>query len=121
MDEPDLFAYQAGAVYEGKRDYDHAIQEYVRGALADRRPFGEPFALAGPGKRKPLGAIVDRLTAEKAAGTNPSLAAVSLRVDVLQTLKRRDALGEFSDLARRNHVIAHHARKNRICRCKPGI
>ena len=92
---PDLFAYQSGAVYEGKRDYDHAIQEYVRGALATDRPSESRSRLLALAKRKNLGTIVDRLTAEKAAGTNPSLAAVGLRVDVLEALKRRGALGKF--------------------------
>ncbi len=31
---PSLYAYEAGAIYEGKRDYARAIDEYVRGALA---------------------------------------------------------------------------------------
>lgn len=101
LGEPDLFAYQAGAVYEGKRDFDDAIQEYVRGALAADGPSQSRSRLLALAKRKHLGAIVDRLTAEKAAGTNPSVAAVSLRVDVLETLKRRDALGNFlTSLAR---------------------
>ena len=95
LGKPDLFAYQAGAVYEGKRDYDRAIQEYVRGALATEGPSESRSRLLALAKRKPLGSVVDRLTAEKAAGTNPSLAAVSLRVDLLQTLKHREALGNF--------------------------
>jgi len=95
LDQPDLFAYQAGAVYEGKRDYDHAIQEYIRGSLATDGPSESRSRLLALAKRKHLGAIVGRLTAEDVAGTNPTLAAVSLRVDVLETLKRRDTLGEF--------------------------
>jgi hypothetical protein len=31
--DPALFAYQAGAIYEGKRDYRSAVREYVAGAL----------------------------------------------------------------------------------------
>jgi predicted Zn-dependent protease/Flp pilus assembly protein TadD len=95
LGEPDLFAYQAGAVYEGKRDYDDAIQEYVRGALATDGPSESRSRLLALAKREHVGANVDRLTSEKAAGTNPGVAAVSLRVDVLETLQRRDALGNF--------------------------
>src|SRR5208337_1701255 len=31
---PSLYSYEAGAIYENKRDYPRAIEEYVRGALA---------------------------------------------------------------------------------------
>src|ERR1019366_6793400 len=31
---PSLYAYEAGAIYESKREYPHAIEEYVKGALA---------------------------------------------------------------------------------------
>jgi hypothetical protein len=95
LSEPDLFAYQAGAIYEGKREYDRAIREYVRGALSTDGPSESRSRLLALAKRKPLGAIVDRLTAEEAAGANPSLAAVSLRVEVLETLKHREALGNL--------------------------
>src|SRR5713226_2266355 len=30
-----LYSYEAGAIYEGKRDYPRAVQEYVKGALAE--------------------------------------------------------------------------------------
>ena len=33
FDDPARFAYQAGAIYEGKRDYANAVREYVAGAL----------------------------------------------------------------------------------------
>ena len=33
FDDPALFAYQAGAIYENKRDYATAVREYVAGAL----------------------------------------------------------------------------------------
>jgi Tfp pilus assembly protein PilF len=95
LGEPELFAYQAGAVYEGKRDFDGAIREYVQGALATDGPSESRSRLLALAKRKPLGAIVDRLTAERAGGANPSLAAFSLRVDVLESLKRRETLGSF--------------------------
>ena len=39
FDDAALFAYQAGAIYEGKRDYAGAVREYVAGALhGDRTP-----------------------------------------------------------------------------------
>ncbi len=95
LGEPALFAYQAGAVYEGKRDFQHAIEEYVRGALATDGPSESRSRLLALAKRKTLSAIVNHLTAERAAGANPSLAAVGLRVEVLEELKQRDELGKF--------------------------
>jgi hypothetical protein len=29
-----LYSYEAGAIYENQRDYPHAIEEYVKGALS---------------------------------------------------------------------------------------
>jgi tetratricopeptide (TPR) repeat protein len=34
--DPNLYSYEAGAIYENQRDYGRAIQEYVKGALAVR-------------------------------------------------------------------------------------
>ncbi len=35
LNAPALNAYEAGAIYEGKRDYTRAINEYVKGSLAE--------------------------------------------------------------------------------------
>jgi len=113
--DPALFAYQAGAIYEGKRDYTAAVREYTAVALA-----GEPDAhrrllrLVQRAQTRPL---VDRATAAavdgvphgetspgaararlgSAAGgpppsSNPSGAAVTLRIAVLEALDRRQDL-----------------------------
>ena len=34
LGNPSLYAYEAGAIYENQRDYAHAIDEYVKGALS---------------------------------------------------------------------------------------
>ncbi len=34
LGDPNLYSYEAGAIYENKRDYPHAIEEYVKGSLA---------------------------------------------------------------------------------------
>ena len=53
FDNPALFAYQAGAIYEGKRDYASAVREYVAGALMARAPRRTPPAApARTGRRR---------------------------------------------------------------------
>lgn len=90
-----LFAYEAGAVYEGKSDSSDAVKEYIRGALAVDGPSSSRSRLLELARRKQWSPIADRLTAEQAEGPNPSLAAVSLSVEVLDTLNRREDLGKF--------------------------
>jgi tetratricopeptide (TPR) repeat protein len=95
LGNPALFAYEAGAVYEGKSDSEHAVKEYVRGALAADGSSSSRSRLLQLAKRKPWSPLVDRLTAGPAEEPSPSLAAVSLRVDVLETLNRRENLGKY--------------------------
>jgi cellulose synthase operon protein C len=86
FDDPALFAYQAGAIYEGERDYAGAVREYLAGALA-----GETSAnnrLLRLAKRPQTRDVVDRAT-EAALASDPSRQAVSLRVSVLEAQQRR--------------------------------
>ena len=94
LGNPALYAYQAGAIYENKRDFAHAAQEYLKGALAanDTSARARLLQLA---RRKPLGNIVDQATGQAVAGTSPSLEAVSLRVAVLQAQQRRDDIEQL--------------------------
>ncbi len=90
FEKPALFAYQAGAIYEGKRDYARAVREYVAGALD-----GESAAnnrLLRLLNRPQLRELVDRATAASVA-SNPSPQAVSLRIDVLSAQQRREDIG----------------------------
>jgi len=87
--DPALYAYQAGAIYEGKRDDPDAIREYIAGAL-----LGETAAqnrllrlLNRPRTRD----LVNRATAA-AVTSDPSLEAVRLRVAVLEAGERRPDL-----------------------------
>jgi Flp pilus assembly protein TadD len=89
FDDPAMFAYQAGAIYENKRDYAHAVREYLGGALhagaaADRRLL----RLANRPRTRDL---VDRDTAA-ALVSDPSPEALSLRISVLEEERRRDDL-----------------------------
>jgi Tfp pilus assembly protein PilF len=87
--DPVLFAYQAGAIDEGKRDYPGAVREYIAGALhgqsaADTRLLR---LLNRPQTR----GLVDRASAA-AIASDPSPQAVSLRISVLEAQQRRKDL-----------------------------
>ncbi len=84
-----LFAYQAGAIYEGKRDYPAAVREYVAGALEGENPCNSRLIrlLSRPQAHD----LVDRATAA-AAASKPSRLTVALRVSVLEAGQRRQDL-----------------------------
>jgi tetratricopeptide (TPR) repeat protein/predicted Zn-dependent protease len=93
--DPALYAYEAGAIYEGQRQPARAIDEYARGALAaaDQAPArGRLLTLA---KRKAYRDLADRASAAAAEGPAPSPEAVSLRIAVLEAQSRRDDLQAF--------------------------
>jgi predicted Zn-dependent protease len=92
---PALFAYQAGAVYEGRRDYGRAVDEYLRGALGSA---GDPAArarLLRLVKRPSLRGAIEQASEKAASGANPDWNAVSLRIDVLGALNQRAKLETF--------------------------
>ncbi len=87
--EAALFAYQAGAIYEGKRDYAGAVREYVAGALAgDSAAQNRILRLLNRPQTRDL---IDRATSA-AAGSGASPQAVSLRISVLEAGQRRQDL-----------------------------
>ncbi len=86
---PELYAYQEGAIYEGQRDYSAAIAQYDAGAVkGDGQAENRLLRLA---KRKDVGGIVDRITAASLA--SPS--GRRIRVAVLEAQERRDELEHF--------------------------
>ena len=92
---PALFAYEAGAVYEGQRDYRRAVGEYLSGALAAAADSPARARLLRLVKRSNLRATIEQATEKAAGGANPDWNAVSLRLDVLEALNRRADLEAF--------------------------
>jgi tetratricopeptide (TPR) repeat protein len=91
--DPALFAYQAGAIYEGQRDYRSAVREYVAGALAGESAADHRLLrlLSRPQTRD----LVDRATAAAIASDHSSQAgrqAIALRISVLEAQQRRPDL-----------------------------
>lgn len=93
---PNLYAYEEGAIYENERDYPRAIDEYVKGALASPNSSAESRLLQ-LARRPKLHDLVDQRTANIAPLPNPSMAAVSLRVKVLEAQNRRPEMESFLD------------------------
>jgi cellulose synthase operon protein C len=84
-----LFSYEAGAIYENKRDYPHAIEEYVKGALTDSADSPAERRLLALAHRPKFRDMVDLGTAKIVDTANPSLPAIYLRVKVLEAQNRK--------------------------------
>ena len=88
LDDPSLYAYEEGAIYEGERKFSLAIAEYVRGALQQHEgslPYNRLLDLA---RRKSLREEADRATASLTDGSSPSIEAIKLRLAVLDVQNR---------------------------------
>jgi hypothetical protein len=86
FNNPAVFAYQAGAIYEGRRDYRNAIREYVAGALAGERSADN--RLLRLSDRPQTRDLIERATAA-ALASDPSRESASLRLAVLESQRRR--------------------------------
>lgn len=95
LSDPSLYAYQAGAIYENKSDYNRAIQQYLAGALAT---VGTPPDAPSPARsrllqlsRRPaLRPSIETQTAALVTAKNPARPAVAVRLAVLEQQNRRD-------------------------------
>jgi tetratricopeptide (TPR) repeat protein len=91
-----LYGYEAGAIYENKRDYPHAIEEYVKGALNGQGSSAEGRLLE-LARRPKFRDLVDQSTAKVAVLPNPSTDSVNLRVRVLEVQNRKQEMATFLD------------------------
>ncbi len=82
-----LYGYQAGAIYENKREYAKAVAEYVAAATdehgASSSASGRLLELAN---REEFAALIDKAT-EREVETRPTLVALELRDSVLSARK----------------------------------
>jgi tetratricopeptide (TPR) repeat protein/predicted negative regulator of RcsB-dependent stress response len=92
---PALFAYEAGAVYEGQRDFPRAVGEYLKGALASAEDSAARARLLRLVKRPSLRGAIEQATEKAASGASPDWNTVSLRIAVLEALNRRADLESF--------------------------
>jgi len=93
--DPSLYSYEAGAIYENERDYPRAIDEYMKGSLAGSGSSAEQRLLT-LARRPKTRDLVDQSSA-KIAASNLSMAAVNLRVQVLEAQNRKPEMESFLD------------------------
>lgn len=96
LSQPDIFAYEAGAIHENRRDYDRALREYARGALAEGAGKSRDRLLA-LARRPALRPLADRLTDALVSSANPPANALELRIRFLQG--QREPLEKFLSAA----------------------
>ncbi len=96
LKNPNLYAYEAGAIYENQRDYRHAIDEYVKGALSEPESSAE-LRLLQLARRPRFRELVDQSTIKIASGPNSPMIAVNLRVKVLEAQDRKPEMAAFLD------------------------
>jgi tetratricopeptide (TPR) repeat protein len=84
-----LYSYQLGAIYENKQDYVRAVDEYVKGALAENGNAEARARLLQLATRKSARDAVDAATDKAAIDRKYDLAAIQLRVDVLEAQQRK--------------------------------
>ena len=92
---PELYAYEAGAIYEGKRDYPQAVAEYMKGALSQEGYTPARGRLLQLATRPKYRDLVEDGIAKPFASTGPSPAAIDLRIAILEAQQRKDDLGKF--------------------------
>ena len=95
LENPNLYAYEAGAIYENQRDYAHAIDEYVKGALSGAPDSSAELRLLELARRPKYRDLVEQSTAKLAPTPNPPMAAVYLRVKVLEVQNRKEEMSAF--------------------------
>ncbi|HEY6263795.1 MAG TPA: tetratricopeptide repeat protein [Candidatus Acidoferrum sp.] len=104
----DLYGYEEGAIYEGKRDYPNAIHEYANAALmaGGESPALRLLELA---RRPEFRELVNQETERLASASRYAMPAVNLRVRVLETENRKPELVEFLDAAVANAATIEQA------------
>jgi tetratricopeptide (TPR) repeat protein len=90
-----LYSYQVGAIYENKQDYARAVNEYVKGALAEVSNAESRARLLQLATRKAAREAVDTASDRAVAARNYDLGAIQLRVDVLEAQGRKQDLSAF--------------------------
>jgi len=90
-----LYSYQVGAIYENKRDYARAVDEYLKGALAEAANAESRARLLQLATRKASRDAVDSATSRAVTERKYDLGAIQLRVEVLEAQGRKPDLSTF--------------------------
>src|SRR4029077_7998756 len=87
-----LYTYQVGAIYENKRDFTRAVDEYVKGALAAAPNSQSHERLLQLATRKTARDAVDAATGRAVAASKYSLGVIQLRLEVLEAQGRKQEM-----------------------------
>jgi predicted Zn-dependent protease len=107
--QPSLYAYEAGAIYENQRDYPHAIEEYVKGALGGAAESSAEYRLLQLARRPKFRELVDQSTNKLAVPPNLTMRAIYLRVKVLEAQNRKDEMATLLDSIANNTTSIEQA------------
>ena len=105
----DLYGYEEGAIYEGKRDYPNAIREYANAALTAGGESPALNRLLELARRPKFRELINQETERLANASRYAMPAVNLRVRVLETENRKPELVEFLDAAVANAATIEQA------------
>jgi cellulose synthase operon protein C len=94
-----LYGYEEGAIFEGKRDYPNAIREYARAALADHEASPALGRLLELARRPKYRDLANEETEKLVSASPDSLAAINLRVRVLEAENQKPELIAFLSAA----------------------
>jgi cellulose synthase operon protein C len=98
FNQPQLFAYEAGAIDEGKRAMADAIREYTLAASAEEPNEQAALRLLQLARRKTTAKMVDEETS-RALAAHSDVAALRLRERVLKVQKREGEIAPLLEAA----------------------
>lgn len=90
-----LYGYEAGAIFENKRDYPRAIHEYARAALDVGSESPAANRLLELARRPKFRELADGEAERLTTASNFAMPAVQLRVRVLEAQDRKPELASF--------------------------
>ena len=96
---PSLYAYEVGAIYDNRREFGQAIEEYVNGSLTAGANSPAEARLLQLAQRPALQALVNAETQKRADAPGAPIAAIALRARVLEMLHQRKEMEDLLDAA----------------------
>lgn len=104
-----LYGYEAGAIFENKRDYPRATHEYARAAFDAGAESPAANRLLQLAARRKFREMVDQESERLATASNYSTQAVYLRVRVLEAQGRKPELASFLEAVVKNATTIEQA------------
>jgi predicted Zn-dependent protease len=97
-----LYGYEAGAIFENKRDYPRAVHEYAQAALNAGSESPAANRLLELARRPKFRDLADRESEKLTDSSSFAMPAVYLRVRVLEAQDRKPELSSFLEVVLKN-------------------